>query len=493
MGIDANQPTVMKRTNEVLSQTTLRKICLVLMLGYLLVSILFYFLAGEQLYLRTSRENINMPVANSGSLELIADSWIEQQFINNIQRIKSVSVAWGTYGRSNEGEIYVDLYELNGNTLLMHQQLSASEITENFISTLTIEKPIEGFVGVPMLLRITSNSNTGCAVFPLMNAAAYKDSFQLYLNGQPSPGMLCFSVQGEEYIWIGLHYWKFVIIGATLLGFYLLMTLLGAKKGKIPLLVMAIAAVQKYLFLIQQLVSRDFKTKYKRSFLGVLWSFLNPLLSMIVQFLVFSNLFRFEISNYPVYLLCGIVMFNYFSESCGMTLGSIVGNANLITKVYVPKFIYPLSRVISSFINLLIAMIPLFIMSLASGLYPGKAYLLLPYVLLCLAAFCLGLGMLLAAAMVFFRDIQFLWNVISMVWMYLTPIFYPESILPRNIALLVKANPLYYFIKFVRICVIDQISPEPILYIQCFVFAVGSLIVGSYVFKKTQDRFVLYL
>ena len=133
---------------------------------------------------------------------------------------------------------------------------------------------------------------------------------------------------------------------------------------------MALIAIRKYRFLIRQLVSRDFKSKYKRSVFGVLWSFLNPLLTMFVQYIVFSNLFRFDIPYYPVYLLCGIIMFNYFSEACGMTLGSIVGNASLITKVYMPKYIYPLTRVLSSFVNLLISMVPLFIVTFASGLYP---------------------------------------------------------------------------------------------------------------------------
>ncbi|WRS27296.1 ABC transporter permease [Oscillospiraceae bacterium MB08-C2-2] len=480
-------------SNPVFNQTMLRKISVVMMLGYLALSVLFYFLAGRQLHFRQSRENISMPTPNSGSVEIVTGNQVEQTFINKIQRLTSISVAWGTYGRSNSGTVFVDLYELNGNTQLLHQELSAAEITEGFVSLITLEQPKEGLYGVPLLLRITADSNIGSALSPLMNTAAVEDGFQLYLNGQPASGMLCFSVQGEEYIWTGLHYWKFVAGGAILLVLYLWTTLRYVKKGKKPLILMAFIAIRKYRFLIQQLVARDFKAKYKRSVLGVLWSLLNPLLTMIVQYLVFSSLFRFDIPYYTVYLLCGIVMFNYFSEACGMTLGAIVGNANLITKVYVPKYIYPLTRVISSFINLLIAMVPLFIVAFVSGLHPTKAYFLLPFVLVCLAVLCLGLGMLLAAAMVFFRDMQFLWGVISMIWMYLTPIFYPESILPSNVAMLLKGNPLYYFIKFVRTCVIDGVSPELIIYVQCFLFAIGFLALGAFVFKRTQDRFVLYL
>ena len=176
-----------------------------------------------------------------------------------------------------------------------------------------------------------------------------------------------------------------------------------------------------------------------------------------------------------------------------MALASIVGNGSLITKVYVPKYIYPLTRILSSLINLLISLVPLLIVILFSGLVPTKAYLLFPYVLVCLALFCLGLGMLLAAAMVFFRDIQFLWGVLSMIWMYLTPIFYPESILPDNVAWILNINPLNYFVSFARTCLIDGISPEPIVYVQCMLFSIVMLAIGAFVFKKSQDKFILYL
>lgn len=254
-----------------------------------------------------------------------------------------------------------------------------------------------------------------------------------------------------------------------------------------------IDALTKYHFLIKQLVNRDFKTKYKRSVLGVFWSFLNPLLTMTVQYVVFSNLFRFDIEHYPVYLLTGILMFSYFSEAITLTLSSIVTNAALIKKVYVPKYIYPLTRVLSSFINLAISLVPLILVVLVSGLRLTFACLLIIYPMICIGVFCLGLGMLLATSMVFFQDTQFLWSVLSMIWMYLTPIFYPASILPSNVAWILKVNPLYYFIDFMRTCIIDGTSPGAFMYVACFAWAVGMLIVGALVFKKNQDKFILYL
>ena len=471
----------------------IKKLSVLLVVCYLFLAVAFYYLAGYQLHFRQSRGTLEMPAAEAGTVELVQGAVVEQTFSAEIQRLQSISIQWGTYYRANAGTVTVELYDLRDNSLLMHQTLDASTIGEGAITTMSVEEPIETVYEAPLLLRISSDSQPGSAVSPMMSATAQTDGFDLYLNGTQVQGTLCFSADGEDYIWTGLHYWEFVAAFGVVIVLYLGFTYRKWKKGTPSMLINAIVAMQKYRFLIKQLVSRDFKAKYKRSILGVFWSFLNPLLTMIVQYIVFSNLFRFDIPYYPVYLLSGIIVFNYFSEACGMALTSIIGNATLITKVYVPKYIYPLTRILSSLVNLLISMIPLIIVTMLSGLHPTKAYLLIPLMLVCLAMFCLGLGMLLSAAMVFFRDIQFLWGVLTMIWMYLTPIFYPESILPEQVVWVLKINPLYYFINFLRSCVIDGVSPEPVVYVQCFLISLCVLAVGAWVFKKSQDKFVLYL
>ena len=471
----------------------LHKIAISIMLGYLLLSVCFYFLAGEQLRYRDSRGNIEMQVANAATVELTAGTTVEQQFIANIQILENVSVQWGSFNRINQGSVSVQLLDVDSHQVLVDQTLQASELNEGKITSFPISA-IEGFYGKQLILRISSPDSTpGNAVTPLMKSDGTLTDGQLFINSQPVAGVLSFSASGRDYIWTGLHYWQFVVGAGIILFIFLAFILFKQKKGRKSLCINALIAIRRYRFLIRQLVARDFKTKYKRSVLGILWSFLNPLLTMSVQYMVFSNIFKMNIENFPAYLLCGGVMFNFFSEACGMTLGSIIGNATLITKVYMPKYIYPLTRTLSSTVNLLISLIPLFLVVFFSGIVPTKAYLLLPFELVCLIVFCLGLGMLLASSMVFFRDTQFLWGVLSMIWMYMTPIFYPESILPPGLNGVLKANPLYYFIKFTRICVIDGISPEPIMYIQCALFAFGMLAVGAFVFKKTQDKFILYL
>lgn len=491
------------KTNEQQPSFNLKRICTICIAVYAAFVIILYFLMGYQLHYRESRGDLEMPSAESGTVELVQGAVVEQTFSVEIQRLKEISVQWGTYYRPNSGTATMELFNLNDGSLVLSKTFDVSAIAEGGLTTMTAEEPIEGLHNVPLLLRVYADSAAGAAASPLMSVSAgttvnekLKDGqipFSLKMNGQAIEGVLCFSVTGEDYIWTGLHYWEFAAALGAIIALYLLLTYRRWKQGKHSFLANALVAVQKYRFLIKQLVSRDFKAKYKRSILGVFWSFLNPLLNMLVQYVVFSNMFRFDIPNFPVYLLCGNVVFSYFSESCGMALTSIIGNAGLITKVYVPKYIYPLTRIISSMINLLISLIPLFGVAAISGLVPTKAYLLLPIPLLCLAMFCLGLGMLLASAMVFFRDVQFLWGVLTTIWMYLTPIFYPISAMPTAVQTVVKMNPLYYYLTFVRTCIIDGISPEPVMYAQCVFIGLAMLGIGAFVFKKSQDKFVLYL
>lgn len=460
---------------------------------YVLLVILFYWLAGDQLHFRQSRGDLALPTAELGTVDLTQGAVVEQTFSVKIQRLQNISVQFGTYNRTNQGTLTIELYDLRGDTLIANQQFDVADIQNLGLATLTMEKPIETVYDAPLLLKVFADSVPESAVFPLMSFTSPREDFALSLNGKDTNGVLCFSASGEDYIWTGLHYWEFAIGFGLLLSFAGVLIWLRWKKGKHSYVVNALIAVKKYSFLIRQLVSRDFKTKYKRSVLGVFWSFLNPLLTMSVLYIVFSNIFRFDLKYYPAYLIIGITFYNFFSEATGMALGSIIGNAGLITKVYVPKYIYPLTRVMSSLVNLLISLIPLLLVTLFLGIVPTKAYLLVPFALLCLAVFSLGIGLLLAAAMVFFRDIQFLWGVANMIWMYLTPIFYPASILPSEIKWVLNVNPLYYFITFARTCLIDGISPEPIVYVQCALMALGSLLIGAVIFRKTQDRFVLYL
>lgn len=190
----------------------------------------------------------------------------------------------------------------------------------------------------------------------------------------------------------------------------------------------------KYRFLMQQLVTKDIKLKYRRSFLGYLWSILNPLMVMVIMVIVFSNMFRSDIVNFPVYLIIGQTLYNFMSESTTQAIFSIIGNASLLKKTYVPKYVFTVSKITSSFVNMVFALGALVIVFVVCRVVPNVFYLFIPVILLQEYLFCLGLGMLLAQGCVFFRDIQHIYNAVLTAWMYLTPLFYPITLLPGGAA-----------------------------------------------------------
>lgn len=459
---------------------------------YLVLTVGFYFLAGDQLRYRGSRGAFEAPAAEAGTVELCQGAVVEQSFTAKIQRLERVGVQWGTYYRPNTGTVTMELLDGESETLLLTQNFDAATIEEGGVTSLTAQPPLEGLYQKPLLLRLYADSQPGAALSPLMSQSYQPDGFALFLNGAKTSGSLCLSAGGQDYIWTGIHYWALVAIGLVLLLAFWTVVLWRQRKGH-SYVFNAIVALDKYRFLIRQLVSRDFRTKYKRSVLGMFWSFLNPLLTMLVQYFIFSTIFQSDIPNFAAYLIIGTVMFNFFTEACNMALTSVIGNASLITKVYMPKYIYPLTRVMSSVVNLAISLIPMLIVCIFTGVQFQKSAVLAVYFLACLMIFSLGLGMLLSSAMVFFRDTQFLWGVFNMMWMYATPIFYPETILPAELKFVLQLNPLYHFLKNTRLCILDGISPEPIVFVQCMLIALVMLAVGALVFQKTQDRFVLYL
>lgn len=249
----------------------------------------------------------------------------------------------------------------------------------------------------------------------------------------------------------------------------------------------------KYKHLLKELVVRDIKVKYKRSILGLLWTLLNPLLTMVVLSMVFSNIFRNDIENFPVYLIIGQVMFSFFSESTSMAMESIVGNAQLIKKVYIPKYIFPLSKILSTFVNLLFALIAVLIVAVVMKIKLTPAILFAPLSLIYILIFSMGIGLILSSINVYFRDMRHLYGVALTAWMYLTPIFYPIDIIPEQYIGIVKANPLVYMVQYFRECVLYGNIPSLSLNITCLLFGIVSVIIGLYVFYKSQDRFILYI
>ena len=249
----------------------------------------------------------------------------------------------------------------------------------------------------------------------------------------------------------------------------------------------------KYKWLLQELITRDLKIKYRRSVLGYFWSVLNPLLMMAVLTVVFSSFFRFDIKNYPVYLLTGQLLFTFFSEATNMAMSSILMGASLIKKVYLPKYIFPVSRVLSCFTTMLFSLIALCIVMIVTGAEFYLTIILLPIVLVYFLLFSIGISLVLSVMVIFFRDVQYLYGVFLTALTYLTPIFYPFSILPETVKTYMAFNPMYIYIEFFRKIMMYGQWPTVEEHAACLIIAIVSLAIGVNVFNKHQDDFILYI
>ena len=252
---------------------------------------------------------------------------------------------------------------------------------------------------------------------------------------------------------------------------------------------------KRYTFLLTELIKRDFKVKYQRSALGILWSVLYPLLMMAVMGIVFSNFFKASMPgvSYLAYLLTGLILFNFFSDATNQAMYAVVSNMTLINKVYIPKYIFPLSKCLLSGINFLITLIPLYGVILVTGTGINIYHLLLPYCFVCLLIFCIGAGFFLSALSVFLRDVFYIWGIVILAWTYFTPIMYSITILPERLMKIMSLNPLYQYIDFGRQIILYHQIPSLSCWLACGSWAIISLFVGCFFFRKTQDKFIYYI
>ena len=282
-----------------------------------------------------------------------------------------------------------------------------------------------------------------------------------------------------------------------------------AKTSLLPVIVLGLAVVlimnrsgikpymqtmEKYMPLLQNLISRDLKVKYRRSVLGFLWSVLNPLLMALVMNMVFSKLFRFQVDYFATYYLIGSLIFNFVVECTSGSLMSVIYAAPLIKKVYIPKYIFPMEKCAFAFVNMLFGIFAVLVVMLIQGV-PFTAKMLLSFIPMIYALiFAFGMGLVLAALTVFFRDVEHLYSVWVTIWMYLTPIIYPEELVAStSVATIMKINPMYYYVHMLRSFMMYGTLPSINEHIICITFSLASLIVGLGLFKKVQDKFILYI
>ena len=251
--------------------------------------------------------------------------------------------------------------------------------------------------------------------------------------------------------------------------------------------------LKKYTPLMEELVKRDLKVKYRRSILGYLWSLLNPLLMLCVMSFVFSTIFESTIANFPLYLICGQTLWNFFNESTNMAMYSVLQNGALIKKAYIPKFIFPLSRVLSSFVTMSFSLVAILIVMLFTRAPIHWTILLFWVPLVFLFLFCCGIGMVLSGLSVYFRDITHLYGVVTLAWMYITPIFYDISFLPEYVQSVITLNPMYHYITFFRDLILYGVVPSWDVWLICGGCSVVAAALGLFLFRKMQKNFILHI
>lgn len=254
-----------------------------------------------------------------------------------------------------------------------------------------------------------------------------------------------------------------------------------------------LTVVSEHRFLFEELVKRDFKDKYKRTVLGMVWSILLPLFTLLIMKIVFSNFFGRSIEHFTIYLFCGNLLFAYFRESTHVGMSALLGNASIFTKINIPKYLFLLSRNVSSLINFGINLCVFFVFCMIDKIDFSWNFFTLLYPVICLLIFNLGVGFILSALYIFFRDIQYLYDVFTMLLMYMSAIFYSVKSFPEEYQKFFLCNPVYVYISYFREVVLDGNIPGLMLHLLAAGYALGALLIGAWFYKKFNRKFLYYV
>ena len=254
-----------------------------------------------------------------------------------------------------------------------------------------------------------------------------------------------------------------------------------------------IQKIKKYQFLFEELVKRDFKKKYKRTVLGMAWSILSPLLTLLVMRLVFTQFFGRNTPHYTTYLFCGTLVFSYFNESTNQGMHSLMGNSGIFTKVNVPKYLFLLSKNVQTLINFGLTLCVFFVFCIIDRITFSWKFIFLLYPIICLVLFNIGVGLVLSALFVFFRDIQYLWSIFTQLLMYMSAIFYTIDKYNPTIQNLFLMNPVYLFIRYFRKIVIEATVPTVWFHLLLLTDVIIILGIGFWMYKKYNTKFLYYV
>ena len=250
---------------------------------------------------------------------------------------------------------------------------------------------------------------------------------------------------------------------------------------------------KEYNFLFEELVKRDFKKRYKRTALGILWSLLGPLLQLFIMALIFTQFFGDAVPHFTIYVFSGLLIYTFFSGATTIGMTSLIDNAGIISKTNAPKYIFLISSNISNLINFVLTLVVFFLFVALDGIAFHPRFLLLIYPIVCLLVFNIGVGLILSALYVFFRDMQYLYGIFTMMLMWMSAIFFPIDMFSIDIQRLFALNPVFTYIHYFRLVVLHGLVPSFNIHLICGFYAIAALVVGGLVYKKYNYRFIYYM
>lgn len=465
-----------------------------------LILLLLFLYFGNNIYLKSQKFYNNLPFkvkkydfSNDEPVDGISkEVKIKENYrLNSKKNLRGLGILFATYGRKNEGNIDIKIYDTKTEKLLLNKKINQATIEDNkFLDFIFSEKQdnIEN-----VRIELSSDSLESKSVTVWKSKKIGNSDNVLKINDKNTEGSLVIRELYKASFVDKTTFYIISLINLLLVSFIIeriifnLRYILYFFKN----FNVFVNDSKKYYNLLFEMVRRDIKVKYKRSVLGLMWSILNPLLMMIVMTIVFSTLFKSDIENFPIYLLAGQITFSFFSEATNMAMMSIITNGSLLKKVYIPKYIFPASKTIFALVNFLFSLIAVGIVAIFTKLTISIHIIALPLLILYVFLFSLGIGLILASYAVFFRDLVHLYGIFLLVWTYFTPIFYPIRIIPEKFIVFIKLNPMYHYINYFREILLYNRWPTLKMNIICLIFAGISLIVGAIIFYKNQNELVL--
>jgi ABC-type polysaccharide/polyol phosphate export permease len=267
-------------------------------------------------------------------------------------------------------------------------------------------------------------------------------------------------------------------------------TIIYDSAQRVPHALDELRQVIQYRNLIAQLTKRDILARYKRSLLGVAWTMLNPLGTMLVLTIAFSQILRFNIPGYAAFVLGGLVAWNFFAQSTTASMVNLVWGGGLLKRIYIPRSAFALAAMGTALVNLILSLAPMIVVMLIVGVPVRLSMLFLPIPCLILVLFSMGIGLLISTWAIYFPDIAEMYQIILSAWFYLNPIIYDDAMLPANLKFWFQSfNPMYNIIRLFRLPIYDGRLPTWEELLPSLLLSITVFIVGWFIFTSRSDEF----